>query len=221
MRLIIVGGNKTVYFLAKQFVQRKYHITILNRDPVRSQELAEQTKATVVLGEGTDVSLLEDAGARMADAVLALTSHDQDNLVVCQIAQRYFGVPRVIAIVNDPDNETVFQKLGVTVAFSPTRIIGAIIDQEASFEDITTLMPLARGRLNIADVRIDAHSPVVGRSLSEIMLTEGSLVACLIRNEEVLVPRGATQLQVNDHLILISHPEHQQQNLVTLCGNHH
>ena len=221
MRLIIVGGNKTVYFLAKQFVQRKYHITIINRDPVRSQELAEQTKATVVLGEGTDVSLLEDAGARMADAVLALTSHDQDNLVVCQIAQRYFGVPRVIAIVNDPDNESVFQKLGVTVAFSPTRIIGAIIDQEASFEDITTLMPLARGRLNIADVRIDAHSPVVGRSLSEIMLTEGSLVACLIRNEEVLVPRGATQLQVNDHLILISHPEHQQQNLVTLCGNHH
>jgi trk system potassium uptake protein TrkA len=221
MRLIIIGGNKTVYFLAKQFVQRKYHITIINRDPVRSQELAEQTKATVVLGEGTDVSLLEDAGARMADAVLALTSHDQDNLVVCQIAQRYFGVPRVIAIVNDPDNESVFQKLGVTVAFSPTRIIGAIIDQEASFEDITTLMPLARGRLNIADVRIDAHSPVIGKSLSEIMLTEGSLVACLIRNEEVLVPRGATQLQVNDHLILISHPEHQQQNLVTLCGNHH
>lgn len=218
MRVILIGGSKTVYFLARQFVRRRYHVTIINRDPICSHELAQQTKATVVLGEGTDVHRLEEAGARQADVLLALTSHDQDNLIACQIAQKRFGVPRTIAMVNDPDNEEVFKKLGVDVAFSATRIIGSIIEQETGFEDITALMPLANGRINISDVRLDEDSPAIGKTLLELELTENSLVACIIRDDEVIVPRGATRLQVNDHLILISHPEHQTQDLQVLCG---
>jgi trk system potassium uptake protein len=152
MRVILIGGDKTVYFLARQFVQRKYHVTIINKDPVRSKELAQQTKATVVLGDGTDVNRLEEAGARQAEAVLALTSHDQDNLIACQIAQKHFGVPRTISLVNDPDNEPTFQRLGVTIAFSATRVISSIIEQETDFEDITALVPLAKGKINLTDV---------------------------------------------------------------------
>lgn len=218
MRVILIGGDKTVYFLARHFVQRKYHVTIINRDPVRSRELAQKTKATVVQGEGTDVNRLEEAGTRQADVLLALTSHDQDNLIACQIAQKHFGIPRTIALVNDPDNEPIFQKLGVTIAFSATRIIGSIIEQETDFEDITALMPLARGRLNVTDVRLDVDSPAVGKTLTELELTENSLVACIIRDDEVIVPRGSTRLEVNDHMVLISHPEHQMRDLEVLCG---
>ncbi|MFQ3566648.1 MAG: NAD-binding protein [Aggregatilineales bacterium] len=218
MRIIIIGGDKTVYFLARQFVRRKYHVTVINRDPIRSREIAEQTKATVVLGEGTDVNRLEEAGARQADALLALTSHDQDNLIACQLAQRLFGVPRTIAMVNDPDNEPIFQRLGINVAFSATRIIGSIIDQETDFEDITALMPLARGRINVTDVRLDNLSPAVGKTLQELDLAENSLVAAIIRNDEVIVPRGATRLQEDDHLVLITQPENQKQDLEVLCG---
>lgn len=220
MRIIIVGGNKTTYFLAKQFIRRKYHVTIINRDAMRAQELAEQTTATVIHGEGTDVSILEEAGARMADAVLALTAHDQDNLIACQIASQKFGVPRVIAIVNDPDNEQVFRKLGISVVFSTTRIIGALIDQETDFEDITALMPIARGRLTVSDVRIDKSSPAVGKTLSELELSESSLVACIVRNEEVVVARGNTVILPEDHLVLISDPKYQQADLALLCGEH-
>jgi trk system potassium uptake protein len=218
MRLIMIGGNKTVYYLARKFINRKYHVTIINRDVVRAKELA-QTKATVVIGEGTNVGRLEEAGARQADVFLALTSHDQDNLIACQIAQRKFGVPRTIAVVNDPDNEPIFQRLGITIAFSATRIIGSIIDQETDFEDITALMPLAKGRINVTDVRLDADSPAIGKSLQELPLTDNSLVACIIRDDEVIVPRGATRLQFDDHLILISQPEHQKHDLALLCGH--
>lgn len=218
MRVILIGGSKTVYFLARQFVRRKYHVTIINRDPVCSRELAEETKATVVFGEGTDVDRLDEAGARQADVLLALTSHDQDNLIACQIAQKKFGVPRTIAIVNDPDNEAIFQKLGVTVAFSATRIIASIIDQETDFEDITTLMPLAQGRINVTEVRLDVDAPAIGKTLLELELTEDSLIACIIRDDEVIVPRGLTRLQYDDHLVLISHPEHQKADLEVLCG---
>lgn len=147
MRIILVGGDKTVYYLARQFVRRQYHVTIINRDYARARELAEHTKATVVLGDGTDANRLEEAGARRADAVLALTDHDPDNLIISQIAARRFGVPRTIALVNDPDNEAVFQRLGVHVAFSSTRIIGTLIEQETDFDNITALMPLARANL--------------------------------------------------------------------------
>lgn len=220
MRVIIIGGSKTVYFLVRQFMRRKYHVTVINRDSIRSREIAQQTKATVVLGEGTDVNRLEEAGSRQADVLLALTNHDQDNLIACQIAGRIFGVPRTIALVNDPDNEPIFKRLGVTVAFSATRIIGSILDQETDFEDIMELMPLAQGRINITDVRLAADAPAVGKTLLELKLSENSLVACIIREEEVIVPRGATLLQAEDHLLIISHPEHQKHDLEVLCGRH-
>jgi trk system potassium uptake protein len=220
MRLIMIGGSKTVYYLARQFIKRNYHVTIINRDFDRANALA-RTKATVVMGDGTSVDRLEEAGARQADIFLALTSHDQDNLIACQIAMRKFGVPRTIALVNDPDNEAIFQRLGISIAFSATRIIGSIIDQETDFEDITALMPLARGRINVTDVHIPADSPAIGKSLQELDLNENSLVACIIRNDEVIVPRGPTRLEVDDHLVLISQPENQKRDLALLCGFHH
>ncbi|MFW5748830.1 MAG: NAD-binding protein, partial [Chloroflexota bacterium] len=204
MRIIMIGGSKTVYFLARQFVERGDHVTIINRELMRAKELAQQTKATVVHGEGSDIKRLEEAGARRADILLALTSHDHDNLIACQLASKVFGVPRTLALVNDPDIESVFQQLGITVVFSATRVIAQMIDQFAHFDDIATLMPIAQGRINVTDVRLDSDSPVIGKTLSEINLTEGSLVACIIRSDEVLVPRGSTRLLVDDHLILIS-----------------
>lgn len=220
MRIILIGGGKTVYFVARQFVRHKYHVTIIHNDPVVARELAEQTKATVVVGWGADVNRLEEAGARQADVLVALTEHDQDNLIVCQIAQRMFGMERTIAVVNDPDNEMIFRRLGVTIAFSATRIIGSIIEQETDFEDITNLMPLAQGRINVTDIRLDHDSPAIGRTLQELPLTEYTLVACIIRNDEVIVPRGHTTLEYDDHLVLIMQPDHQKADLELLCGVH-
>ena len=218
MRIIMIGGDKTVYFLARQFIEKGSHVTIINRDPNRARELAQQTQALVVLGDGSDVQRLEEAGARRADVVMALTSHDQDNLISCQIAQKMFAVPRTLALVNDPENEDIFRKLGITVAFSATRIIASLIEQQATFDDITTLMPIAEGRINVTDVRLDQYSPAVGKTLLELELSDGSLIAAIIRGEDVLVPRGGTRLQDRDHLILISHPEQEAEDLITLCG---
>ena len=218
MRILIIGGGKTVYFFSRKFVARGDHVTIINRDRERCRELAQQTKATVVYGEGSNIARLEEAGARRVDLLLALTSHDQDNLIACQLAKKIYGVPRTLALVNDPDNEPIFQDLGITIVFSATRVIAQMIDQFAHFDDITTLLPIAQGRINVTDVRLDATSPAIGKSLQELELTEGSLVATIIRGEEMLVPRGSTRLLVDDHLIFISQPEHQEQDLVVLCG---
>ncbi len=220
MRIILIGGGKIVYFLARQFIGEGYHVTIINRDPQDARELAQRTRATVVLGEGSSPERLGEAGAMRADVVLALTEHDQDNLIACQLAKRLYGVRRTLALVNDPDNEDLFQKLGVGVAFSATRVIASLIEQQTNFDDITRLMPIANGRVNVTDLHLHPGAPSIGKTLQEIPLSEGSLVACIVRNEEVLVPRGATRLQAEDHLILISHPEHEERDLRVLCGHH-
>lgn len=214
MRVILVGGDKIVYSLAQQFTRRDYHVTVINHDLVDCHDLVRHTDATVILGDGTSPSGLDEAGARRADAVIALTSDDQDNLVACQIASRKFGVPKTIALVNDPENEAIFRRLGVKIAFSATRIIASIIDQETDFENITALMPLARGRISVKDVRLTRGSPAVGKTLQE--LGTEALIACIIRNEEVILPRGATELMAGDHLILISKPENEQRDLEIL-----
>ncbi len=218
MNVIIIGGDETVYFLTKQFLKRDYEVTIVHADRLRSQELADRTEATVVFGDGSDIDILRQCGAHSADVLVSMTAKDQDNLIACQVAQDQFGIPQVIAIVNDPDNKDVFRQLGVKMVFSPTEIIGTIIDQETAFTDITGLLPLAEGRLQFTDVRIDEHSLAIGKSLTKLPLAAGALIIGVIRGDEVFVPHGSTEIQAGDHLLVISDTEHQEQNLTILCS---
>lgn len=219
MHIMIVGGGKVVYFLTRAFISKGYKVTVINRSREECTRLARKLKATVVYGDGSDPKILEEAGANAADAMLAVTSNDQDNLVICQLADVRFGVPRTLALVNDPDNEEVFRRLGISSAFSTTRIISSLIEQRAGFEDIINLIPISEGKVNVTEVVLKEQSPVVGRTLSDIALPEGSLVACLIRAGEPIVPRGPTMLHRKDRLVVITLPETHGQVLKALTGD--
>jgi trk system potassium uptake protein TrkA len=221
MRIILIGGGETIetiYFLSKLFTGRGYRVTIVNPHPSEAQLLSRQVKATVLLGDGSDPGVLEEAGARRADVVLSLTPYDPDNLVACQIAQRVYGVPRTLALVNDPDNELVFRKLGITEVFSATRLIGSLIEGQTVFDEITELFPADEGRLRVTEVVLGEGAPAVTRTLQELGLPEGSLVAAIIRDSRVLVPGGDERLRVADRLIIIAQPDLQEQVLKLLAG---
>ena len=221
MRLILVGGGETietVYFLTRLFTARGYQVTILNPYHSEAQMLSRRTTATVILGDGSDPALLEEAGARRADVVLSLMPYDPDNLAVCQIAKALFGVPRTMTLVNDPDNEVVFRQLGITDVFSATRIIGSLIEGQTIFDEITHLFPAAEGLVHVTEVALAEEAPAVGKSLNELDLPRDSLVAAIVREDQVLVPRGDSLLQIGDHLILISLPENQESALRKLAG---
>jgi len=214
MRILLVGGGETietVYFLAKHFDQRRYRVTVVDPNPAETLMLSRRLRATVVLGDGSDPAVLEEAGARRADVVLSLASYDPDNLAVCQIAQILYGVPRVMALVNDPDNEAVFHQLGVTLVFSATRLIGSLIEGHTLFDEITHLFPAAEGQVHVTDIELDDGSPAVGQRVQDLGLPDGSLVAGLVRGGKVEVPRGDSLLQVADHLILIVRPDRQDE----------
>lgn len=219
MKTLIVGGGKIVYFLARAFFSKGYNVTIINRKREECSWLARRLKATVVFGNATDPQILKEAQTSSMDAVLAVTPNDEDNLVVCQLAKLNFGIQRTLALVNDPDNEEVFQKLGVSTAFSTTHIISSIIEQRTGLEEIVGLFSVAEGKVNVTEVILSENSPVLGKSLMELELPENSLVACILRNKKPIIPRGTTKLNMEDRLITITMPENHGEVLKFLTGS--
>jgi len=217
MKVLIAGAGKTLYFLSRNFAAKGYEVVIINRDGEECVQLARQLSATVVCGEGSNPEILKDAGAMGADAMLAITPNDQDNLVICQLASLLYGVPKTLALANDPDNAEVFEQLGVS-AFSTTRIVGSLIEQRASLEHITNLLPVGEGRVNVTEIIIDADSPVAGKHLKDIDLPENALVAVVIRDNRPIVPRGPSQLLTGDRVVLISLPENHGPVLRVFTG---
>lgn len=216
--MIIVGGGKLVYFLGKLFVSSGYTVSVVNRNEEDSREIARQLKVLVVSGDGSDPRRLEEAQAMRADAVIAVTPNDADNLVICQIARLRFEVPRTVALVNDPENESVFRQLGVSSVFNQTRMISSLIQQEVSVEDIVNLLPIKEGKVNATEIAIRENHQCVGKSLSEISLPGGTLLSVVIRGESVIIPRGETRLLAGDKAILISTPQDQGAAIRMLTG---
>jgi len=218
MNVLIVGGGKLVYFIGRTFIAKGYTVSIINRNREECSKLARRLKATVIYGEGSDLNILEEAGASTVDTVLAVTPRDEDNLIVCQLAGLRFQVPRTIAMVNDPDNEEVFRKLGV-MAVSTTRILTSIIEQRTGFEEIINLMPVGEGKVNVTEIVLGEGSPVVGRLLREFELPDNSLIATIIRGDQAIVPRWGTALYRGDRLIVITVPENHAGVIRMLTGD--
>ena len=103
-------------------------------------------------------------------------------------------------------------------AFSPTTIIGRLIEQKSALDEIDSIIPTAGGGINLTEVTIPADSPAIGKPLKEIALPKGALIACIIRNDTRVIPGGDTVIQSADRSILITFPEVQDAVLKTLLG---
>jgi len=217
MKVLIVGGGRPVYFLCRAFLAKGHRVTVINRDQDECVQMARRLKVTVVQGDGSDPAVLEEGGAHGAEAVLAVTPNDEDNLAVCQLAKLQYDVPRAVALVNDPENEEAFGKLGVA-AFSTTRTVASMIEQRTTLDEITNLIPVGEGKVNITEVKLQPTSPVAGKTLRDLSLPEGSLIAVVLRDGEAVVPRGNTELKAGDRIVLITLPANHGPVLKAITG---
>jgi len=219
MYIIIVGGGKIGHFLAKRLSANKHVVAIIDKDKAACDNLARDTEALVINGDGCDLKYLEDAGISRADVVAAVTGDDEDNLVICQLAKERFKVSRTVARVNDPKNEHTFAELGIDVPIDATKIIAKIIEEEVSFADFVNLMSFNRGKLAIVRVDLPKDSPVINKMVQDIRFPPDSVLVSIIRGEEVIVPKGNTVLQARDDVIALTLIENKQQLLQLFAGN--
>lgn len=218
MRVILIGGGRGTFFLAQTFRRHEHAVTVVAHDAGEAARYAALRGVTVVHGDGTSPALLADAGARGADLLLAATSRDADNLVACQIARTAFAVPRVVAVVDDPDNEEVFRALGIQ-AISISQTIAHLVEQWATCDRVKNLLSAAEGRVTLSEVTLDADPPLGGQPIAAAGLPEGSLIACVLRDDETLVPRGSTVLRRGDRVLLVALAERHARALHLLTRN--
>ena len=217
--VIIAGGGKTAYFLAKRFQERNYHVTVVEPNAEEARRLSRALRATVIIADASTPAGLADAEATRADVFIALTPRDEYNLVACQLARSVHGVPRTIALVNDPEKVELFGVLGVNAILSPAELLGRLIEERTAADALRALFPLAEGRVSVSELQLPAGAPAVDRKLQSLDLSRGALVACVIRGERVVVPDGSTVLAAGDRLVVVAQAEHQGRTLRALLGS--
>ncbi len=206
MYIIIGGGGDVGYYLARNLLNLGHEVLLLEKQSIRQQALAEELGPSVAKGDACEARTMEDAGARRADVVIAVTGEDEDNLVICQMAKQRFNVKRTIARVNNPKHEELFKQLGINITVSPTRSILALIESELSRPPFLMLMTLKKAGLEIVELTIDPKSRVVGKRLSDVHLPRSSNLALIIRGTEPIFPDASTILMADDDVYaLVNH----------------
>ncbi|MDF2593325.1 MAG: trkA 3 [Clostridia bacterium] len=217
-KVLLVGGRTKTKSLAASLIQKGYQVTVINNFYEDCLMLAQIDKLRVISGDGTKPFVLEDASASEADIAIALTSKDEDNLVICELCKKKFHVKKTVALVSDSRKTNFFYKMGIDSVVCAITVVTGIIEQQAFMEKISSLVPIGEGRVNIAEIPISETAPVVGKKLWEINLPKQVIVGCILRGDTTMVPRGDTRILAGDMLILISSGKQELAAIKELTG---
>lgn len=219
MYIIIIGGGKVGYYLCRSLLAEGHEVLIIEKNEVKCERLEEELGSICLKGDGCETRTLAEAGAGRADMLVAVTDGDEDNLVSCQVAKYKFKVGRTIALINNPENEKVFKKLGVDVTVSSTDLILEHIEQEVPTHHLLHLMNLEKAGLEIVEVRIPPLSSAIGRRVKELELPSGAVLSLLIRKEQrPVVPTSDTVLETDDQFLAVTKPEVEEALRLALTG---
>lgn len=216
MRIVIVGGGKVGHYLAASLMEHRNTISVIERNREHCQKLANMIDAEVILGDGTEPAVLEQAGIRDADCLVAVTGSDETNLVAVQLAKEQFHVPKAIARTNDPRNLETMRALGVDIPVSSTGIITRLIEQEIGAAEMHLLATLNKGRASICTIILPENSHLHQRKLRDIHLPTGSLIISIVRKDTMMIPNGNTVLQSGDEVVAVCEGASEMQLLKAL-----
>jgi trk system potassium uptake protein TrkA len=202
--IVVVGGGKVGYQLTRSLLAEGEEVLVIEKDHVKADRMIRELGATVIQGDGAEVATLELAGANRADVVAAVTGHDEDNLVIAQVAKHRFNVPRTVARINNPRNEFIFSKLGIDATVSATEIILSVIQQEIPGHPFVHLLTMQEGGIEFVELQLTEESPATGHSLSELSMPAETAVPLLLRDGNPVVAGPETQLQAHDRLIALT-----------------
>ena len=208
MYILIAGGGKIGANLARILLtDGKHEVTLIEQRRDRFERLEHEFEHQALLGDATEIYVLERAGiARPPDVVAALTGDDEDNLIICQLSREKYGVDKVIARVNDPRNQAHFDLLGISPTVSATRGLMALIEHEVPEHDLVHLLELRKENLEIVEVQIPQGAPAVGKRVEKLDLPEGSRLISVMRNGRSEIAVGATELHPGDQVLAILQP---------------
>ncbi len=212
MYIIVVGGGKVGYHLAKALLAEGHEVLVIEKDKTRIDFICNELGSICLLGDGCEATVLSEAGTSRADMLISVTGDDEDNLVACQVAKHKFRVPRTIARSSNPKNEILFRQLGIDVTINSTNVIMEYIQQEVPTHTLTHLLTIRERGLELVDVKIPADSKSVGKKIKDISLPPGSVLALIIRRDQrPLLASPDVIVQNGDQIIALTSNENEEQ----------
>lgn len=212
MFVLIAGGGRTGARLANLLLNQNYKVRLVENRPELLGRLHQELPTEVIYeGNPVDPYVLEAAGVRDAHAVAAVTSIDSANLVICYLSKKQFDVPRTVARVNNPNNAWLFnEKFNVDVALNSADVFAHLIQEEMSLGDMMTIFKIRRGRYAVVEEKVPAGAKAIGVELRDMGLAEHCVIAAIIRDGVMTLPRGDSTLQAEDEIIAVASPEGAQ-----------
>ncbi|MBN1289775.1 MAG: NAD-binding protein [Actinobacteria bacterium] len=206
MQVLIIGGGVVGGYLA-QILGDRNEVTVVDSDHDKCDALSLYLKnIKTVCEDGCEPWVLEHAGVRESDLVLAVTGDDEDNLVIARLSKYEYDAAKVIARVNNPKNGWLFTRSwGVDVAVNGPEIMANVIEEETTLGEVVTLMKLQSGDVGLLEITLPDDSPALGKPLSELELPPETLIVSIIREETMLIPKAETVFQNGDKVVAITH----------------
>jgi trk system potassium uptake protein len=220
MKVIIVGGGTLVFFLTRSFIEKGYDVTIIVKNPrsVIRYEKQRTFKVRIIPGDGTDIKVLEEAGAKEAELLVAVTDHDYINLSCCRLGDLIFNIPNTLAVVNNPRNYDIYRKLGVKYIFNKTSLIVSILERSTESICATPILEYSDGKLLLYEIRMTYGMRAIGKEIYKINFPPGVRILGILRNGVFEPNENHFVLQENDDILLASYPSAISSTIRLLCS---
>lgn len=210
MYIVIAGGGKLGYYLAKTLLSYNHKVIIIEKQKSLCEKVSNELNIPSLTGDATNIDNLSLLDLDKANIFIAVTGKDEENLIACQLVKANFKVKKTIARVNNPKNINVFKRLGVDIAVSSTAIIAELIEHEVDYFGVNTLLKIRGGKIVISEMKISDHSEVCNCSLRDLKIPRDCRIVSIIREDEVMIPSGDTIIMANDEIITVSSKENQR-----------
>lgn len=211
MYIVIVGCGKIGYHLTRGLLSAGHEVLTIERSSRRYSAVVDELGSVALSGDGTEPSVLQEAGAVRANVLIAVTGSDENNLVACQVAKYQFAVPKTIALVNNPQNDDLLRKLGADVVVSSTNIILAHVEEELPEHSLVHMLPLPGSEQELVGIHIPSDAAVVGKPLEQVKLPAGSLISLVVGAEgDARMPANDVVLRADDEVLVLTTPNAEE-----------
>ena len=207
MRVAIAGAGAVGRSIAQELLENGHEVLLIDKNP-RSIKVEAVSKAEWLLADACEISSLDDAGLERCHVVVAASGDDKVNLVVSLLAKTEYGVPRVVARINHPKNEWLFnESWGVDVAVSTPRLLSALVEEAVSVGDLVRLMTFRQGEANLVELTLPEDAPLVGQLVGSVTWPRDTALVAILREGRVLVPSPDDTLEAGDELMFVANQD--------------
>lgn len=207
MKALVIGGGKVGYFLVKTLLEHNTKVTLIERDHDRAEMISNELNIEVLCGDGSDISILQDAGIQNSEIVAAVTGNDEENLVICQIVKVSFGKSKTIARINNPKNIKMFKQLGVDKTVCSTEVIANMINNEMTNDAVKIIQTFENGNMVVAEICVNVKNNWANQQIKNIKLPSSLVLISIIRNNEVIYAKGDTLILAGDNVMAVGNHE--------------